>query len=145
MSLFVLDASVLAKCFLPSRLEPHYLQAIALMHSFRKNEIQLIEPDLAWIELGSVFLKSVRRGVFTDAAARSALRELQKLDIDSVPSTPLMEAAFVLAHRHNRSFYDCVYLALAIAAHAEFITADEKFCTAVAGKAPVKWLGAVSL
>lgn len=145
MNLFVLDASVLAKCFLPSHLEPHFLQAIGLIEKFRKNHIQLIEPDFAWAEIGSVFLKSVRRGVFTEAAAKNALRELHKLDIDFAPSAALIETAFVLAHRHDRSVYDCLYLALAIAVEAEFITADEKLCNAIAGKAPVKWLGAISL
>lgn len=118
---------------------------MGLIDRFRKNQIQFIEPDFAWVELGSVFLKSVRRGVFTESAAKRALGELQKLDIDFVPSAALLEPAFALAHRHGRSIYDCVYLALAIAAGAEFITADEKLCNAIAGKAPVKWLGGISL
>jgi len=45
--------------------------------------------------------------------------------------------------KHQRSFYDSIYLALATSRQIEFITADERLANAVAPHLPVKWLGAI--
>jgi predicted nucleic acid-binding protein len=44
--------------------------------------------------------------------------------------------ALGLALRHNRPFYDCLYLALALHNQCDLITADEKFFNAMHGSFP---------
>jgi len=61
-----------------------------------------------------------------------------------VPVADLVESAFAIAHQYNRSFYDSLYLALAVSLRATLITADEKLANATAAHLPVKWLGALA-
>ena len=44
---------------------------------------------------------------------------------------------------HQRTVYDCLYIALAVASTGQFVTADELLANAVAARLPVKWLRAV--
>ena len=43
-----------------------------------------------------------------------------------------MKPAFALALQTGRSFYDCLYLALAEAIDGWVVTADRKFCSSLA-------------
>ena len=69
---------------------------------------------------------------------------LRQLDLQVVPSVEVLDSAFAIAQQYNRSFYDSLYvaLALAVAQQATLITADEKLAYATAAYLPVKWLGA---
>ncbi|HKO04728.1 MAG TPA: type II toxin-antitoxin system VapC family toxin, partial [Candidatus Acidoferrales bacterium] len=60
----------------------------------------------------------------------------------TVPSASLLEEAFHIAIAFDRSVYDSLYVALALAAKAQFLTADERLAHALAPHLPVKWLGA---
>ena len=55
---------------------------------------------------------------------------------------PLLDSAFAIAQQYNRSFYESLYVALAVAQQATLITADEKLANATAAYLPAKWLGA---
>ena len=44
---------------------------------------------------------------------------------------------------HGRNVYDSIYVVLAVEAEAQLVTADEKLAHALAGRFPVKWLGAI--
>jgi predicted nucleic acid-binding protein len=54
----------------------------------------------------------------------------------------LLPEAIEIAFAHDRSVYDCLYVALAIRYKIEMITADERLANALAARLPVKWLGA---
>jgi predicted nucleic acid-binding protein len=41
----------------------------------------------------------------------------------------------------DRSFYDSLYVALALATKTELITADERLVNALGSRFPVRWLG----
>lgn len=58
-----------------------------------------------------------------------------------MPSEELLNKALAIAGEHNRSFYDGLYLALAVTEKIEMITADERLANAVSSYLPVKWLG----
>jgi predicted nucleic acid-binding protein len=58
-------------------------------------------------------------------------------------SERLIEDAPSIALAVGRSVYDGVYIALAVQAGAELVTADERLANAVAARLPVKWLGGI--
>jgi len=72
--------------------------------------------------------------------AKDSIQALWNYNPDTAPSEPLIEAAFVIAHHYNRSFYDSLYVALAVTRRATLVTADEK----LADHLPVKWIGSLS-
>lgn len=145
MNLLVLDASVAAKWFLPPKTESLAEEAWEILKKFQKDEVRFLEPDLFWAELGNVLWKAVRQARCGKLQAEDALRTLLQLQIPTISNTALVETAFVLAYRLNRTVYDCTYLALAIEANAVLLTADERLANGLAGRFPVKWLGAPSL
>ena len=143
MSLIVLDASVAIKWFLPEKLETLATEALALLDRYGKNEIQIIVPDLFWVEFASVLWKAIRRGNFPKVSADAALASLNRFDFSTVPSLKLLDRAFEIATGFERSVYDSIYVALAVQSNAQLVTADERLANALAARFPIKWLGAV--
>ncbi len=141
MSLFVLDASVAAKWFLPAAGETLADEALQLLCRYASGQLRFIVPDLFWAEFGNVLWKAVRLGRWTTGAAETAISELKERKITTVPSLPLLEAAFAIATTFDRTVYDSLYVALAVISKAQFITADERLARALAADLPVKWLG----
>jgi len=143
VSLIVLDASVAIKWFLPEKLETLATEALALLDRYGKNEIQIIVPDLFWVEFASVLWKAIRRGNFPKVSADAALASLNRFDFSTVPSLKLLDRAFEIATGFERSVYDSIYVALAVQSNAQLVTADERLANALAARFPIKWLGAV--
>ena len=143
MSLIVLDASVAVKWFLPEKVETLATEALALLDRCGKNEIQIIVPDLFWVEFTSVLWKAIRRGNFPKASADAALTSLKRFDFPTVPSLKLLDSAFEIATAYGRTVYDGLYVALAVQTNSQLITADERLANSLAACFPVKWLGAV--
>ena len=145
MNLFVLDASVAAKWFLPPENEPLAEEAWNILKGFQADELRLIVPDLFWAEVTNVLWKVVRQGRYDQSAAEPALAMFRSLQLPTISSLSLVGIAFSLACTHARTVYDCIYVALALESKATLLTADEKLANALAGSLPVKYLGAVSL
>lgn len=141
MTLFVLDASVAAKWFLPPRHEPLANEALELYEKFVRAELEFAVPDLFWAEVGSVFWKSVRLGRFPAVSAERSMAALLDCGFRSHPSESLLAEAFRIATRFDRSVYDSLYVALAVGLGAPLITADERLANALATRFPIKWLG----
>jgi predicted nucleic acid-binding protein len=129
--------------FLPEAVETLGTEALALLRQSGKNEIQIIVPDLFWVELASVFWKAIRRGNFPEDSADAALESLKRCDFPTVPSLELLDDAFQIATAHGRTAYDCLYVALAIQTGAQLITADDWLANALPARFPIKWLGAI--
>ena len=143
MSLIVLDASVAVKWFLPEKVETLATEALSLLDRCGKNEIQIIVPDLFWVEFASVLWKAIRRGNFPKDSADAALASLKRFDFPTVPSLKLLDSAFEIATTYGRTVYDSLYVALAVQTKSQLITADERLANSLAAHFPVKWLGAV--
>jgi predicted nucleic acid-binding protein len=139
---FVADVSVAAKWILRGPEEQLVPQARQLLLQLVNGEIQIIVPDLFWVELGNVLWKAVRRGRCTRTIAESGLRELKQEGLLTITSHSLIEAALGIAIAFDRTVYDSVYVALARDRNAQLITADEKLANAIAAHFPVRWLGA---
>ena len=124
MSRVVIDASVAVKWFLP---EEDSDAARAILRSGH----DLLAPELLYAEVGSVLNKRSKRGEFDQADALNMLRSLVELRIVVRPHQPLAEAAWAICTRYGQSFYDSLYLALALGSEARFVTADKRFFSAL--------------
>lgn len=124
---FVVDASVAIKWFIP---EVHSAAAERLLSDSRAD---FLAPDLILPEFGNILWKKERRNEITQSEALEILAGLETVGLDVHPSRSLVVSAFEIASRLDRSVYDCLYLALAIAQNCPLITADRKFHSAIAG------------
>jgi predicted nucleic acid-binding protein len=113
-----------------------------MLEAFGGQQITFLVPDLFWVELGNALWKLVRKGRIASSQAVSALSAVRNLEIPTVPGLELVPQALQIAIRHDRTVYDCLYVALATTTANEFVTADERLANALAAYFPVKWLGA---
>lgn len=143
MNVYVLDVSVAAKWVLSESGENLTTEALRLLHDFGDGRVRFLIPDLFWLELGNVLWKGVRRGRCSETDAQNSMADMLGRAFDTLPSDSLLEQALSLAITFDRTMYDSVYLALAVQAGCDLLTADERLANAVAARLPVKWLGAI--
>jgi predicted nucleic acid-binding protein len=138
----VVDACVAAKWLLPAAGEGLLEQADHLIARHVKRELQLLAPDLIEAEIGNVLWKAARRKRISPADAENSLRRFTELGIESIPTSDLLGKALQIAVAYDRSFYDALYVAVALATKTELVTADERLVNALGTRFPVRWLGA---
>jgi predicted nucleic acid-binding protein len=124
VSLFVVDASVAIKWFLPENHSEAALRLLTQPHT-------LHAPDLIFSEFGNVLWKRVRRNEISKEEANAVLEGLLTLNLQVQPSQALIPLALEIAYRENRTVYDSLYLAAAIALQSSLITADARFFRAL--------------
>ena len=124
MSLFVVDASVAIKWFLPEIYSDAALRLLAQQHT-------LHAPDLIFTEFGNVLWKRVRKNEISKNEANATLEGLLTLHLQAQPSQLLIPLALEIACGENRTVYDSLYLAAAIALESRLVTADAKFYRAL--------------
>jgi predicted nucleic acid-binding protein len=140
---YVVDASVAAKWCLRLSGEALVEESLHLRDEFSAGRLPLVVPDLFWPELGNIFWKAVRSKRISGELAHEALLSISDLRIPTFPSHPLLENAFTIAARFQRTVYACTYVALAVASARPLVTADERLANALAAHLPVRWLGSV--
>lgn len=143
MTFWVVDASVALKWCLPAETELLVPQALDLLASYRRGEVQFLVPDLFWPEVANAVWKSAWKQKIDHAGAETAYAKIAELDIPTIPSYEFIPKALQLAVSYRRTVYDSLYIALAMQSRAAVITADERLVNAVATYLPVKWLGAL--
>ena len=141
MTTFVIDASVAVKWFLPSSQEQCSENAFALLKRYVAGQVRFVVPDLFWAELGNICWKAVRQNRWQQKDAQAAVSATKKRAFPTVSTLSLLEDAFAISAAFDRSVYDSLYIALALMAKSEFVTADERLANAVAAHLPVKWIG----
>lgn len=141
MTTVVADASVLAKWFLPDEMLRE--QAMQLLSRYTLGELRLIVPDLFWPEFGNILWKAVRQGRCSQQSANTAVSSIRERDLPTISSRDLIADAFAIASKFNRTVYDGLYVALAMAFNTQLVTADERLANALAAYLPVKWLGSI--
>lgn len=137
MTTLVVDASVVAKWVFP---EEHSEAAGRLL----TGSLELCAPDLIWAETGNIAWKKHRRGEVSKEAARTILVDFRRFPLQIYPSERLLAAAWELATVLDRSFYDSLYLALALHQGCFMVTADRRFYNALMNapvRLPVMWVG----
>lgn len=126
MSALVIDASVAIKWFLP---EPRSINAIRLLDAGHT----LVAPDLLFPECGNVLWKRWLRQELEADVIPALLSDLRRMYVTIVPTYTLTDEASRIAVTWRRSFYDSIYLALAVSCDGRMVTADEKLCNALKG------------
>jgi predicted nucleic acid-binding protein len=126
MSLFVVDASVGVKWFVP---EVHSDAARRLQDSAHDLHV----PTLFDVEIGNIIWKKRRRSELTRAEADAILAQLPLLPLTRHPESLLLVQAFDLAEQTQRTVYDSLYLALAVHLNGQVVTADERWWNSLQG------------
>jgi predicted nucleic acid-binding protein len=93
------------------------------------NEI-LAAPDLLFIECANVLRTKLRRGDLTRDFTMEAFAILEAVPIRGISIKPHVATAHAIAMELDRSAYDALYLAVALAERAQVITADARFARA---------------
>jgi predicted nucleic acid-binding protein len=137
---FVVDASVAIKWYLP---EPNSADADRLL----SGGFQLLAPDLLFPEMGNILWKRVMRSEITAPKAQLILRALESLPMTLRSTSVLAENTMAVACGLKRSFYDSLYMALALMEDCRLVTADRKLFDAVKDAVPIRkhilWIGDV--
>jgi predicted nucleic acid-binding protein len=141
MNAYVLDTSVAAKWFLPGAGESLTAEASEVLRDFADGKIRLSVPDLFWPEFGNILRKAVRVKRMSLKSASASIAAMGQLAMHTTPSMPLLNDAFSIAATFDRTVYDCIYVALALASGRPFLTADERLANALAARFPIRWLG----
>jgi predicted nucleic acid-binding protein len=111
-------------------------QANLIYDAYQYGTIDLLAPDLIYAEFGNIIWKKRRFQNLSEANANAAIAIFQKINFKVTPTIDLFDAAFQIAVKHQRTFYDSLYLALSVEENCEFVTADEKFYNSVKADFP---------
>ena len=121
---FVLDASVAVAWLLSEKTASNAEKAL-----LRLEDDEALVPHLWHLELRNGLLVASRRGRITADELTERLNALHGLPIRT-DTEPDLSLAFVLAEKHGLSFYDAVYLELAIRHSAPVATLDRTLARA---------------
>jgi predicted nucleic acid-binding protein len=113
----VLDASATVTALVERTPEAHALRE-------RLGRLGRHAPHLIDAEVGSVLRRRVAAGELPAELAEGALRALDSLVVERYPHGPLAPAAWRL--RHNVSYHDALYVALAARLGATLLTGDKR-------------------
>lgn len=124
MSAIVLDASVAAAWLFDDENEPRADAALA-----RLEQGVALVPHLWQAEVRNALLVAERRGRITVDEVEERLRFLQELPV-TTDADPNLGAAFALARERRLSFYDALYLELALRRAGALATLDSALARA---------------
>lgn len=119
MSVFVVDASVVVKWFVPEIHSDAARRLLVLPHEY-------VAPDLLFAETANTIGKKTRRGELTAKEGQQLVADIGQIAVAAVPCRALAEDAQLLANATGRTVYDSMYVALAVRLNTRSITADER-------------------
>jgi predicted nucleic acid-binding protein len=125
VSLYVVDASVVIKWFVPEIHSDAARRLLSTTHEY-------FSPDLLFPEVGSAIWKKVRRGELTAEQGQRLAADISTIAVETMPARGLLVDAHALAVTTGLTVYDSMYLALAVRLKTEIITADDRLGRAVA-------------
>ncbi len=120
--MIVVDASVAIKWVLE---EKGSKAARALMYAD-----EIVAPNLIMLECANALWSKVRSKLLSRAAATLGLTKIANAPMRLRTETDIIDAAQAIAFEIDRTVYDSVYLAIAIADNGVLVTADERFAAA---------------
>ena len=119
MTDIVVDGSVAVKWFVP---ELHSKAALRLL----RESVGLGAPEIILAEVGNVLWKKWRRGEIEPAAVPEMMIDFRKIPLHLFDTDYLFMDAWDIAKNYSRSFYDSLYVALAVRNNCRMVTADLK-------------------
>lgn len=99
---------------------------------------ELAARDLVDVETAAVMRRRWLAGSLTARRFRTAIGDLELLELDRYATLLLMRRAYEL--RHNVSAYDASYIALAELLGCELLTGDRRLAAAPGPRCPVRSL-----
>jgi predicted nucleic acid-binding protein len=117
VSVFVVDASVVVKWFVPEIHSDAARRLLVLPHEY-------IAPDLLFAETANTIWKKIRREELTAEEGQELVADIGRVAVETVPCRALAEDAHALANATGRTVYDSMYVALAVRLNTRSITAD---------------------
>jgi predicted nucleic acid-binding protein len=137
--LLVVDASVVLKWVLD---EPGRSSSLLLLDAFEARETNLLAPDSLMHEVGSVLSRRCRRKLLSVTQAKAAFALLDHRKPLLFGGSVLMTEALTLSVRHSLSYWDGLYVTLALRNDCPLVTADRRLYRAAAHHFPfVELLG----
>jgi predicted nucleic acid-binding protein len=119
VSVFVVDASVVVKWFVPEIHSDAARRLLVLPHEY-------VAPDLLFAETANTIWKKIRREELTAEEGQQLVADIAQIAVETVPCRPLAEDAHALANATGRTVYDSMYVALAVRLNTRSITADDR-------------------
>lgn len=120
----VVDASVAVKWFVP---EVHAVAARRLL----TGDVILLAPDLIWAEVANALWRKWREGELAVEAVQGILTDFRRFPLHIHACESLYDVTWPVAVATGRTFYDSLYLALAMSTGAPLVTADQRYYNAV--------------
>ncbi len=124
LSRVVVDASVAIKWFVPE------IHADAARRLLREG-MTLLAPDLIWAEVANALWRKWRDKELSAEAVQSILTDFRRYPLHIHSGESLYDEAWLVAQGSGRTFYDSLYLALAMSDGCLLVTADLRFYNAV--------------
>ena len=124
MKQWVVDASVGVKWFLD---ENDREKAIAILDQMERREIEVIIPDIFYLELANVFQKGFRKGLIRFEEAQKSFEKIENLPLKRHRHEDLFDVALDNAMIFGITTYDAIYLSLAEIYLVPLVTADKEF------------------
>lgn len=121
---FVVDASVAIKWFVP---EIHADAARRLLGE----GITLLAPDLIWAEVANALWRKWREKELAAESVEGILNDFRRYPLRIHTGESLYDVAWPVARSSGRTFYDSLYLALAMSNGCPLVTADLRFFNAI--------------
>lgn len=119
MSVFVVDASLVIKWFVPEVDSDAARRWLDAPHDY-------IAPDLLFPEAGNTIWKKVRRGELSPDEGRRLVTDLSSIAVEAVSMRGLLPDAHALALSTGITVYDAAYLTLAVRLETQVITGDDR-------------------
>jgi predicted nucleic acid-binding protein len=119
VSVFVVDASVVVKWFVPEIHSDAARRLLMLPHEY-------VAPDLIFAETANTIWKKIRREELSTEEGQQLVADIGKIAVQIVSCRVLAEDAYALANAMGRTVYDSMYVALAVRLNTRAITADER-------------------
>jgi len=137
----VVDASVLIKFYVPEILSD---RAERLLAKVEKQDIDLLAPDLIYLEAGNILWKKQRLKELTHSEVEEITDAVLSLPLKIEASKSLLPLAVNIAIAYGITVYDASYLSLAKIYETTLMTADRRLVDVLAKtdlKDSIIWLG----
>lgn len=125
MSVFVVDASLVVKWFVPEVHSAAARRWVDASHDY-------IAPDLVFPEVGNAVWKKIRRGELSEDEGQRLVSDISAIGVEAVSMRALLPDAHALAVATGITVYDATYLTLAVRLETQVITGDDRFARKIA-------------